>query len=400
MKIRPSSFFSRKRKRPHMTDRTFPDMTDALRLTRAGKLMEATSLIQRVLRGGQPASAGIGPVIIDAEFTAGPGAGETPDPRAKGPHMERPHASLRETVTRVVAMAREFAADTRGQPEPLPEGASFTTAAYANGAGTRHYKLYVPANRAAEHAPLIVMLHGCTQNPDDFAAGTRMNVLAEEHGFLVAYPQQTMRANMRQCWNWFRPEDQRRGQGEPSLIAGLTETVIREHGVDPKRVYIAGLSAGGAAAAIMGDAYPDLYAGVGVHSGLPSASARDLSSAFDAMRLGAKVGAPSATLVPTIVFHGEKDNIVNPLNADAVAAKAVGGATGLQRETEHGEAAGGHAYVRTLYADETGRTLCELWRIPESGHAWSGGSPAGSHTDPLGPDASREMVRFFFQHTK
>ena len=377
-----------------MTDRTFPEMADALRLTRAGKLMEATALIQRVLRGGEPASAGAGPVIIDAATFE---TGEAPDLGAKGPHMERPHASLRETVTRVVAMAREFAADTRGRPEPVPEGAAFTTASYANAAGSRQYKLYVPANRAAEPA-LIVMLHGCTQNPDDFAAGTRMNVFAEEHGFLVAYPQQTMRANMRQCWNWFRPEDQRRGEGEPSLIAGLTGAVIREYGVDPKRVYIAGLSAGGAAAAIMGDVYPDLYAGVGVHSGLPSASARDLSSAFDAMRLGAKVGAPSARFIPTIVFHGGRDSIVNPVNADAVAAKAVGAMPGLRQETEHGEAAGGHAYVRTLYADETGRTLCELWRIPECGHAWSGGSRAGSHTDPLGPDASQEMVRFFFQH--
>lgn len=399
MKIRPSFFFSRKRKRPHMTDRTFPEMADAVRLTRAGKLMEATALIQRVLRGGQPAAAGTAPIIIDAEYTAGPEADEAPSPQAKG-HMERPHASLRETVTRVVAMAKEFAADTRSRPDPVPEGASFTTAAYANAAGSRQYKLYVPANRAREYPALIVMLHGCTQNPDDFAAGTRMNALAEEHGFLVAYPQQTMRANMRQCWNWFRPEDQRRGEGEPSLIAGLTETVIREHGVDPKRVYIAGLSAGGAAAAIMGDAYPDLYAGAGVHSGLPSASARDLSSAFDAMRLGAKVKVPSARLIPTIVFHGGRDSIVNPVNAEAVAARAVGGVPGLQQKTENGEAAGGHAYVRTLYVDETGRTVCELWRIPECGHAWSGGSPAGSHTDPLGPDASREMIRFFFQHTK
>jgi poly(hydroxyalkanoate) depolymerase family esterase len=225
-----------------------------------------------------------------------------------------------------------------------------------------------------------------------------MNNLAEEHGFLVAYPEQTLRANIRQCWNWFRPQDQRRGEGEPSLLAGITEEIIRRHGVDPKRVYIAGLSAGGAAAAIMGDVYPDLYAGVGVHSGLPSAAAKDLASAFDAMRLGAKVQKPSAQLVPTIIFHGEKDMIVNHSNGEAVAAKAVGSASGLRREAEQGRTTGGRNYVRTFYADETGRTLCEYWRIRESGHAWSGGSPKASHTDPHGPDASREMVRFFFQH--
>jgi poly(hydroxyalkanoate) depolymerase family esterase len=292
-------------------------------------------------------------------------------------------------------MTKSFEEGLHPAPK-APEGASFTTATYTNAAGSRKYKLYVPANN--KRCALIVMLHGCAQTPDDFAAGTRMNTLAEEHGFLVAYPEQTLRANIRQCWNWFRPQDQRRGEGEPSLLAGITEEIIRRHGVDPKRVYVAGLSAGGAAAAIMGDVYPDLYAGVGVHSGLPSASAKDLASAFDAMRLGAKVQKPSAQLVPTIIFHGEKDMIVNHSNGEAVAVKAVGGASGLRRDTEQGRTTGGRNYVRTFYADETGRTLCEYWRIRESGHAWSGGSRSASHTDPLGPDASREMVRFFFQH--
>ena len=378
-----------------MTNKMPADMAEALRLTRLGKLMDATALIQRVLRGGPAANTG-GPVVDAGGATAKPAPLEGRPEPAEAAHSQRPHASLRETVTRVVAMVKEFAAETRAEPEPVPEGASFTARAYANAAGKRDYKLYVPAKRTVQPA-LIVMLHGCTQNPDDFAAGTRMNELAEEHGFLVAYPAQPMRANMRQCWNWFRPEDQRRGEGEPSLIAGITREIADEYGVDPKRIYIAGLSAGGAAAAIMGDAYPDLYAAVGVHSGLPSASARDMSSAFDAMRLGAKVAAPSPRLVPTIVFHGEKDRIVNPSNADAVAAKAVG-SRDLQRRSEHGEVPGGHAYVRTLYADETGRTFCELWRIPKGDHAWSGGSPSGSHTDAMGPDASKEMIRFFFQH--
>jgi poly(hydroxyalkanoate) depolymerase family esterase len=382
-----------------MTDRLLPEMAEATRLTGLGKLMEATALIQRVLWGGPSTNAGDSSTAIDAEYTVA--ESEPPDeaaePRSKTPHADRPHASLKETVERVGAMTKSFGEGLHPGPK-APEGASFTTATYTNAAGSRKYKLYVPAKRNNEQRALIVMLHGCAQTPDDFAAGTRMNNLAEEHGFLVAYPEQTLRANITQCWNWFRPQDQRRGEGEPSLLAGITEEIIRRHGVDPKRVYVAGLSAGGAAAAIMGDVYPDLYAGVGVHSGLPSAAAKDLASAFDAMRLGAKVQKPSAQLVPTIIFHGEKDMIVNHSNGEAVVSKAVGSASGLRREAEQGRTTGGRNYVRTFYADETGRTLCEYWRVRESGHAWSGGSPSASHTDPLGPDASREMVRFFFQH--
>jgi poly(hydroxyalkanoate) depolymerase family esterase len=377
-----------------MTDRLPPEMAEATRLTGLGKLMEATALIQRALWGGPSTSAGDSSDAEDAAAEPEP-PDEAAGPRSKTPHTVRPHASLKETVERVGAMTKSFGEGLHPAPK-APEGASFTTATYTNAAGSRKYKLYIPANN--KRCALIVMLHGCAQTPDDFAAGTRMNTLAEEHGFLVAYPEQTLRANIRQCWNWFRPQDQRRGEGEPSLLAGITEEIIRRHGVDPKRVYVAGLSAGGAAAAIMGDVYPDLYAGVGVHSGLPSAAAKDLSSAFDAMRLGVKVQKPSAQLVPTIIFHGEKDMIVNHCNGEAVAAKAVGSASGLHREAEQGRTTGGRNYVRTFYADETGRTLCEYWRIRESGHAWSGGSAKASHTDPLGPDASREMVRFFFQH--
>ncbi|HET6521408.1 MAG TPA: PHB depolymerase family esterase, partial [Geminicoccaceae bacterium] len=295
---------------------------------------------------------------------------------------------------------------------PLPEGAAFLRGSFASEAGSRAWRLYVPASRRADApAPLVVMLHGCTQSPEDFALGTGMNALAEEHGCLVLYPAQPASANPSRCWNWFNPVDQERGQGEPSLIAGMTREVMREHAVDPARVYVAGLSAGAAAAVVMGTAYPDLYAAVGVHSGLPHGAARDMPSAFAAMRdggtaadrrRGGAAGRPGGQRpVPTIVFHGDGDTTVHPLNGERVVAQArarAEAAGGLRTEVERGRVPGGHAWSRTLHRDAAGRALLEQWLVHGAGHAWSGGSPAGSYTDPKGPDASREMLRFFQEH--
>jgi poly(hydroxyalkanoate) depolymerase family esterase len=286
---------------------------------------------------------------------------------------------------------------SRGTTSPtLPAGATFESHVFANEAGSRRYKLYVPGRYRGEPLPLVVMLHGCTQSPDDFAAGTRMNEHAEEQMFLVAYPEQPQSANPGRCWNWFDGRDQRRGHGEPSLIAGITRRIMRDFPVETGRVYIAGLSAGGAAAAIMAAAYPDLYAAIGVHSGLACGAARDLPSAVAAMRDGgAPAGASSAaarTVVPTIVFHGDRDTTVNPVNGDQVIAQATP-ATSLETIVERGT-----GYVRTSRVDGTGRSMLEHWSLHGVGHAWSGGSPNGSYTDPRGPDASREMIRFFLQH--
>jgi poly(hydroxyalkanoate) depolymerase family esterase len=290
-------------------------------------------------------------------------------------------------------------------PEPLPEGARFIAASFSSAAGSRGYKLYIPSTYRGTPVPLVVMLHGCTQSPDDFAAGTRMNTLAEEHGCLIVYPGQTQAANAQKCWNWFSPADQQRDQGEPALIAGITRRVMRDHAVDAGRIYVAGLSAGGAAAAIMAQAYPDLYAAVGVHSGLACGAARDMPSAFAAMRQGAPAprqpGQPGGDgrTVPTIVFHADKDGTVHPRNGDQVIAQS-GAAQDLRSEVRRGQVPGGHAYSQTIHADEAGQPVLEQWLIHGGGHAWSGGSTAGSYTDPRGPDASREMLRFFLTHRR
>jgi poly(hydroxyalkanoate) depolymerase family esterase len=402
-----------------------PDMIEATRLTRAGRLAEAMALLQGgaatpVAPEPEKARAGTSSRIID-------GTAETvevtePGPSRKG-RLEGVAGGTGEAMNQPMPEALRGFLERLGQggfdpglgglappfprqtPEPLPEGAQFLARSYSAEAGSRGYKLYVPCGYKGEPVPLVVMLHGCTQSPDDFAAGTRMNALAEERVCLVAYPAQDSSANPQRCWNWFSPKDQRRGRGEPSLIAGITREIMRDHAVDPAQVYIAGLSAGGAAAAVMGEAYPDLYAAVGVHSGLPCGAAADLPSAFAAMRQGTSAARqrPDGTrLVPTIVFHGDQDSTVHPGNGDRVIAQARASAQAKLQATatvERGRVSGGRAYSRTLHADASGRAVLEQWVVEGAGHAWSGGSPAGSYTDPQGPDASREMLRFFLEHT-
>lgn len=369
-------------------------MAKVTELTNAGKLTEATAMIQSLLgKGGSPMDASPDGDTVEGEFTRLEPAGPAAAPPAAA---ASPRTGLRETLRRIAAGGMPERDLARG-PVQVPPGGQFLSLTHSSDHGTRVYRLYVPASRPAGVMPLIVMLHGCTQTPEDFAIGTGMNALAEAQGFLVAYPAQPSGANANKCWNWFRPEDQGRDRGEPALIAGLTRDILRDHGGDPARVYIAGLSAGGAAAAIVGQAYPDLFGAVGVHSGLPVGAARDIPNAFAAMRGGA-AGQKLTRAVPTITFHGTADNTVNPGNGIAVAEQVVRTMPGLVVTEKTGKARGGRAWSQTSHSRAKGPTMCEEWRITGAGHAWSGGQAAGSYTDPAGPDASAEMVRFFLQH--
>lgn len=287
-----------------------------------------------------------------------------------------------------------------GKTVPIPDGAQFIDGSYGNHAGTRSYKLYIPSTYHGQAMPLLVMLHGCTQDPDDFAAGTQMNAVAEEKQCFVVYPAQSQQANNHKCWNWFSALDQQRGQGEPSIIAGIAQQVIAGYPVDERRVYVAGLSAGGAMAVIAGTLYPDLFAAVGVHSGLPYASAQDLPSALSAMQRGApgnQAQPAGGASRPIIVFHGDKDHTVHPRNGEQVMEQQLRALGAVQSETEAdaGSVPNGHSYTVTTHRQRDGTPLGEHWVVHGAGHAWSGGSAAGSYTDGKGPDASREMMRFF-----
>jgi poly(hydroxyalkanoate) depolymerase family esterase len=349
-------------------------MTEAARLMRSGSLTEATAAIQQALGATPPAAA-----------TGIPPGWQSED-------------DVIEVEARVVAEpdARTHAAPADGA-RPQPE--SFTGGQFKNDAGARDYKLFEPV-RDGRALPLVVMLHGCTQDPDDFARGTRMNALAREAGFVVLYPAQSRRANAQRCWNWFKHNHQARGKGEPAILAGMVQQVIADHAIDPARVYVAGLSAGGAMAAILGDAYPDLFAAIGVHSGLPTGSATDVQTAFAAMGGGVQTVRRSprrAATPPTIVFHGDADTTVHVVNSERILTAA-----GLfaRPDVRRGASPMGVPYSCRVYVDAQGQERAEEWTIHGAGHAWSGGDLAGSYTDPRGPDASAEMLRFFLRHPR
>jgi poly(hydroxyalkanoate) depolymerase family esterase len=413
-------------------------MRRAATFTRAYKIVEATRIIQDALAGrGAAAGRGSAPPNSEApEPEARPtlrlvspdaDTAETsaaPEPSFDALDAERIGVGRTETLRRARRPLGEVLQALRGarptshafsplpgiNPRvakapalpPAPEGAQFLTRSFVCAAGSRNYKLYIPASAADQPRGLVVMLHGCKQDSDDFAAGTNMNAIAEAHGLVVAYPHQSNAANPSSCWNWFNPADQARDAGEPAIISGLTRDIMSEFGLGRRQVFVAGLSAGGAMAAVLAETYPDLYAAVGIHSGLAYKAANDVISAFAAMRghETARSARPRAAALPehrvrTIIFQGSADRTVHPSNADGVvAAAAAQYGLGEARE-ESSRSIGGRICTRTVIASLDGVPLVEYWLVNGAGHAWSGGRPSGSYTDEQGPDASAEMVRFF-----
>ena len=378
----------------------------ASQMTRSGQLMHATRLIQQALAGAASASA-FGAQIIDKDVI-------DVEVRNDMPRSE-PVQSAQALHSADCPAHATIAASTA-----TPSG-RFIQDEFVFAGSTYLYRLYVPAvapmrDGTPAAMPLVVLLHGCTQNALDFATGTAMNELANQHGCLVLYPQQTAKGNAQLCWNWFEPGHQVAGRGEPGMIAALTRHILAQPAghyqtagqapgvADTSRVYIAGLSAGGAMAAVVAGLYPDLFAALGVHSGLPSGAAHDMLSAFKAMGRGA-LGTAAAPL-PTIVFHGSADKTVHPVNGDSIssAAAAALGDAGVALVQSHDAPDVGHARVksakRTRHSDAQGTPFVEHWRVASGPHAWSGGDPAGSYTDPAGPSASKAMLDFFLKHRK
>ncbi len=358
-------------------------MGDALNLVRRSNLAEATAALRTALSG---------------EAARGYGDQEAP------PTLQRDFAlapAVRRPLGEVVRALRARPGGAKA-PETAPHDFDdkFVKRAYRGPAGALNYRLYVPADHERRDLALVVMLHGCTQNPEDFALGTRMNDLADEFGLVVAYPHQPRSANASGCWNWFDRRHQNRGSGEPANLAGLAQSLASEFRIGEHRIFVAGLSAGGAMAEVLAATYPDVFDAVGIHSGLPYKSAVDVPSAYAAMKgtAAAQAGAAAANdnRCRKIVFHGGADATVHPANGERIVDEARDGPIPLLRIDLDWEIEGGRVN-RTVLKDGDGRPVVEHWFVKGGGHAWFGGDPRGTYTQSVGLDASRVMVRFFLK---
>lgn len=363
---------------------------EAMTRLRSADVAGATAAIQQAL-AGRP---------VQAPQRAGAVEGDKTGAKA---HDRRGLGDILQSLRTERARFAEQPGRARHQPAPTDEDGRFGSRSFRNAAGALAYKLYLPADHAGRELALVVMLHGCTQDPDDFARGTRMNRLADEFGIIVAYPHQPRSANAQGCWNWFDPRHQRRGTGEPAVLAGLAQELASEFGIDRERVFVAGLSAGGAMADVLSSTYPEVFSAAGIHSGLPHGAATDVMSAFAAMKGNAKEAVPAKATAPAkgngtrqIIFHGTADATVHLSNGETLFARARARDDALGELMTNAVVNGRHV-TRTLVGPANGPATTEYWLVQGAGHAWSGGERTGSYTDASGPDASREMIRFFLE---
>jgi poly(hydroxyalkanoate) depolymerase family esterase len=358
---------------------TSPRFEEATRLMRSGQLTAATATLQRALGGGLPGGGLPGGGLPGGGL---PGAGLGGTGLAGG----------MPGLGGLPGMSG-FAGGLGGATRPSSDATRSPGSVTRGAVGSLAYRVYVPT-APQRPAPMMVMLHGGTQDADAFAASTGMDEVAEREGIVVVYPEQSRSANAMGYWNWFRPGDQERDRGEPALIAAVTREVADAHDVDPGRIGVAGFSAGAAMAAVLAATHPDLFCGAGVHSGLPYRAARDVGSAFAAMSSPPSAVADAGP-VPLIVVHGDADRTVAPGNADAVVRSAVGRAQGAQKERETGGGDGGRSWTRERWSEPGGRVLAESWTVHGMGHDWSGGRAGASYADPAGPDVATAIAAFF-----
>ena len=366
-------------------------MREALSLVRQSKLIEATATIRTALSGRSKNETH---QVLNANLIG--------TPSIVSLHPDE----LTEPASRVKA-GRSYqhkeatkSVPTKAHHAPVL-GGSFTSRIFPHVERNLSYMLYVPSHNLGHERSLVIMLHGCTQNPSDFALGTQMNVLAEEFNLVVAYPLQPRTANSSGCWNWFDARHQKPGSGEPAMLADLSENLRTEFNISERRVFAAGLSAGGAMAEILASTYPHQFEAVGLHSALPYGAATSLGNALTAMKGTSKLErAPSErdeVRSRRIVFHGSSDTTVHPSNGERIANQARQNSS-LLTETAYTNHVNGRDVTRIILEDESGTPVIERWIISGGGHAWFGGNGQGSYTDQKGPNASREMVRFFL-HT-
>ena len=366
-------------------------MRDALALVRKSNVAAATSIIRAALSRGLTKADDRRPAALRAskQLSSTPAAERKP--------LGEVIKTLRDGRSAFLRKGSGSAA--KASKRPGGEG-DFTSRAYTFEGQSLSYMLYVPPHKAGRDLSLVLMLHGCTQNPQDFAVGTQMNSLADEFGLIVAYPEQPRTANSSGCWNWFDGKHQKHGTGEPAMLAGLAKSLAREFNIGATRVFAAGLSAGGAMAEILASTYPREFAAVGIHSGLPYGAANSVMSAFGAMKGTTRMMRPASAKVDRgirrIVFHGASDATVHPSNGERIL-DGTRQLSNTAHETETTTEINGRSVTRILLKNDKGHAMAEHWVVTGGGHAWFGGNRHGSYTEAKGPDASREMVRFFLE---